>query len=423
VGSTETRANTFTGVLEITMTSIPDPDLPLEIVLNEQAKTKRFGFRARYLLILLVPMFMFSGAVLGMYFQPPGLQKFYALTGLQPGGGSASPIAVPPEIVLPRDMAETMRASDVLGLARLLPLGDISIVAPPYGAGDARVAEVLVAEGDLVSKGSNVARLDNEAQLTSAVLLAEANLAVRKASLVQTRAAVENGRNEAQAGLVQARSVAAEAAMALSRAAQLSGQGVATKAALDAARAADLQAIALVARAEATLARFTAAEVDDQPDVLVAIRNLEASEAELARARNDLIRAAVVAPIDGTILNIHASPGQRPPAEGIMEMGNTSQMMAEAEIYQDRIMLVDKGQPVELAAAALGRMLQGRVVRIGLTVGRQGLLSDDTAANTDARVVKVMIELDQASSAIAARFTNLEVIARIDTNSKPAAER
>ncbi len=405
------------------MTSIPDPDLPLEIVLNEQAKTKRFGFRARYLLILLVPMFMFSGAVLGMYFQPPGLQKFYALTGLQPGGGSASPIAVPPEIVLPRDMAETMRASDVLGLARLLPLGDISIVAPPYGAGDARVAEVLVAEGDLVSKGSNVARLDNEAQLTSAVLLAEANLAVRKASLVQTRAAVENGRNEAQAGLVQARSVAAEAAMALSRAAQLSGQGVATKAALDAARAADLQAIALVARAEATLARFTAAEVDDQPDVLVAIRNLEASEAELARARNDLIRAAVVAPIDGTILNIHASPGQRPPAEGIMEMGNTSQMMAEAEIYQDRIMLVDKGQPVELAAAALGRMLQGRVVRIGLTVGRQGLLSDDTAANTDARVVKVMIELDQASSAIAARFTNLEVIARIDTNSKPAAER
>lgn len=407
------------------MTRIPDPDLPLEIVTNERARatTKRVWFRPRYLLILLVPVFMFSGAVLGMYFQPPGLQKFYALTGLQPGGGSASPIAVPPEIVLPKDMAETMRPSDVLGLARLMPRGDISIVAPPHGAGDARVAEILVAEGDLVTKGTVVARLDNEAQLTGAVLLAEANLAVRQASLVQTRASVEKSRNEAQAGLVQARSVAAEAATALSRAEQLSGQGVATKAALDAARAADLQAIALVARAEATLARFTAAEVDDQPDVLVAIRNLEASRAELARANNDLIRAAVVAPIDGTILNIHASLGQRPPAEGIMEMGNTSQMMAEAEIYQDRIMIVAKGQPVELAAAALGRTLQGRVATIGLTVGRQGLLSDDTAANTDARVVKVMVELDEASSAIAARFTNLEVIARIDTNSKPAAQR
>lgn len=407
------------------MTRILDSNLPLEIVSNERAgaTTKRVWFRPRYFLILLVPLFMFSGAVLGMYFQPPGLQMFYALTGLQPGGGSASPIAVPPEIVLPRDMAETMRASDVLGLARLLPLGDISTVAPPYGAGDARVAEILVAEGDLVSKGTIVARLDNEAQLKSSVFLAEANLAVRKAALVQTRAAVKNSRNEAQAGLVQARSVAAEAAMALSRADQLSGQGVATKAALDEARAADLQAIALVARAEATLSRFTAAEGDDQPDVMVAIRNLEASQAELARARNDLIRAAVVAPIGGTILNIVASPGQKPPVEGIMEMGDTSQMMAEAEIYQDRIIMVAKGQPVELAAAALGRTLQGRVVSIGLTVGRQGLLADDTAANTDARVVKVMVELDQASSAIAARFTNLEVIARIDTNSKPAAER
>ena len=43
-------------------------------------------------------------------------------------------------------------------------------------------------------------------------------------------------------------------------------------------------------------------------------------------------------------------------------------------------------------------------------------------ANTDARVVKVMVELDAASSAIAARFTNLEVIARIDTNATPKAE-
>ena len=33
-----------------------------------------------------------------------------------------------------------------------------------------------------------------------------------------------------------------------------------------------------------------------------------------------------------------------------------------------------------------------------------------------------MVELDAASSAIAARFTNLEVIARIDTNASPTAQ-
>jgi HlyD family secretion protein len=406
------------------MSTIPDPDLPLEVI--SKAPVARpspwFRFRKLYLLILLMPVLMFSGAVIGMYFQPPALQKFYALTGLKPGGGSATPIALPPEIVLPKDMAETMRISDVIGLARLMPLGDISIVAPPYGAGDARVAEILVAEGDVVKKGTVVARLDNEAQLKGAVLLAEANFAVRQATLVQTRDAIANGRNEAQAGLEQARSVAAAAAVALSRAEQLAGRGVTTQSALDAAQAAAQQAVALVAKAEATLARFASADVNDQPDVMVAIRNLEAAEAELARARNDLVRAAVVAPISGTVLNIHASLGQRPPAEGIMEMGDTSHMMAEAEIYQDRILMVAKGQPVELAAAALDKTLQGRVVSIGLTVGRQGLVSDDTAANTDARVIKVMIELDAASSAIATRFTNLEVIARIDTATQRTAK-
>jgi HlyD family secretion protein len=267
-----------------------------------------------------------------------------------------------------------------------------------------------------------VARLDNLAQLEGAVLLAEANRAVRQAALVQTRAGVENSRKEALAGLAQARSVAAEAFAALSRADDLFARGVTTDAALDQARAAERQAAAAVEKALATLARYASAEVDDQPDVIVATRNLEAAEAELGRARNDLVRAAVVAPISGTVLNIHASPGQRPPADGIMEMGDTSHMMAEAEIYQDRVSLVTVGQPVELVATALGRTLQGRVAAIGLTVGRQGLLSDDTAANTDARVIRVMVELDEVSSAIAARFTNLEVIARIDTDTQAPAQ-
>ncbi|MGO1164725.1 HlyD family efflux transporter periplasmic adaptor subunit [Brucella sp. C7-11G] len=406
------------------MTEGPDTDLPLEFGVKKSAASAplRLRFRARYLLVLLVPALMFSGAVIGMYFQPPPLQKFYALTGLQPGAGSASPIALAPEIILPKDMAETMRASDVVGLARLMPRGDISYVAPPYGAGDARVAEVLVAEGDVVTRGALVARMDNQAQLESAILLAGANLAVRQATLVQTRAAVENSRNEALASLAQARAVASEATASLSRTNDLSAHGVTTQSALDTAIAAERQATAAVEKAEATLARYASAKVEDQPDVIVASRNLEAAQAELARARNDLVRSAVVAPISGTVLDIHARPGQRPPPEGLMEMGDTRRMMAEAEIYQDRISLVEVGQPVELVAAALNRTLQGQVATIGLTVGRQGLLSDDTAANTDARVIKVMVELDKASSAIAARFTNLEVIARIDTDNQAPAQ-
>ena len=403
------------------MTDPAKPDLPLDLDLApDQPRPPRRWFRRRYLLVLLVPVFMFSGAVLGMYFQPPALQKFYALTGLKPGGGSDAPLALPPDIELPPKMAETMLPTDVVGLARVMPQGDVSVVAAPYGSGDARVAELLVTVGQRVDKAAVLARLDNRTALEGAVLMAEANLAVREANLIQTRAAVQASRDEAQAVLDQAQASAQEAAATLLRTEELFARGVATQATLDSVRTAGESARLAVARAQATLTRFSAVALDDQPDVIVATRNVDAARADLERARLDMARSEVVAPIAGTILDIHVTPGQRPPAGGIMDMGDTAQMMAEVEVWQDRISAVRPGQPVELAAASLGATLQGRVDSIGLTVGRQGLISDDAAENKDARVIRVLVALDAASSSLAARFTNLEVIARIDTTSRGA---
>lgn len=398
------------------MTRPAETELPLLLdAPTEEVSGKGSLFRKRYLLVLLIPVFMFTGAVMGLYFQPPALQKFYALTGLQPGGGSVAPIALPPNIDLPQDMVETMLPSDVVGLARVMPRGDVVFVAAPYGASDARVAEILVAVGELVDRGAPLAYLDNRAALESAVFLAQANLAVRRATVLQTRSAVQASRDEAQATLDQARDTAREALASLDRTEELVARGVSSSVTRDAARTAAQQTALAVTRAEVTLARFSSAEIDDQPDVVVAVRNVEAAEAELARVERDLARGIVVAPIAGTILNIHATPGQRPPPEGVMEMGDISRMTAEVEVYQDRIATVRPGQPVELVARAIGRTLHGTVESIGLTVGRQGLLSDDVAANTDARVIRVVVALDALSSEIASRFTNLEVIARIDT--------
>jgi HlyD family secretion protein len=404
------------------MTHPAETELPLLVdVPPERLSGKAGRFRKRYLLALLVPVFMFAGAVLGLYFQPPALQKFYALTGLQPGGGSGAPIALPPEIELPQDMVETMLPTDVVGLARVMPRGDVALVAAPFGASDARVSEILVAVGDRVDRGAPLAYLDNRASLESAVFLAEANLAIRQAALMQTRSAVQASRDEAQATLDQARSTYLEAQATLERTEDLADRGVSTAVSLDAARAAAQAAALAVIRAEATLARFSSSDIDGQPDVVVAARNVEAAEAELARANLDLSRGIVLAPITGTILDIHATPGQRPPLAGVMEMGDISQMTAEVEVYQDRIAAVRPGQPVELAASAIGRTLHGTVESIGLTVGRQGLIADDVAANTDARVIRVVVALDAASSEIASRFTNLEVFARIDTGAEGRA--
>lgn len=404
------------------MTRTDDKALPLD--LPEAAEpTRRRWLRPAWLLVLLIPVFLFTGAVIGLYFQPPGLQAFFARTGLQPGGGSGTPIALPPDIVVPRKMVETMLPTDVVGLARIMPHGDVAVVAAPYGAGDARVAKILVSVGDRVERGTALAILDNAQALEGAVLQAEANLAVRLATLAQTRSAIEASRAEAQATLAQARATAREAARNLARAEDLFSRNVSTAATLDAARTTAEGADLAVTRAEATLARFGSGMLDEQLDIVVATRNVAAAEAELTRARMDLARSEVRAPTDGTILDIHVTPGQRPPADGIMEMGDISRMMAEVEVWQDRIASVATSQPVELSADALGQTLRGTVESIGLMVGRQGLISDDAAANTDARVIRVLVALDAASTEIAARYTNLEVIARIDTGAHTRADQ
>lgn len=368
-----------------------------------------------FVLFPLIPVLMISGAVMGMYFQPAPLRAIFERTGWQPGGGASVPIALPPEITLPRDVAETIIASDVVGLARLMPLGDVITVAPPFGAGDARITAILVAEGDEVAQDQLLAQLDNISQLESAALTAQANVAVREATLAQTTASIRAAHAEAQAVLEQAEAAHAEATTGYERTQALAGRGVATPATLDSARTAERQAALAVNKARATLDRYTAPQSGPPLDVIVAERNLDAASAELARAQKDLARAEVRAPVGGTILSIEARAGERPPAGGILQMGDTSQMMARVEVYQDRIARVAIGQPVELVATAIGKTLRGKVTSIGLTVGRQGLLPDDTVANTDARVVAATVALDAESTAIARHYTNLEVVARIDT--------
>ena len=393
-------------------------NLPLEVIDHTGASTNAQQKRSKWRRVFWIPflmIFLFTGAVIGMYFQPPALQKFFALTGLQPGAGTKSPIALPPEISLPDEVIATLIPTDVVGLARLLPEGDVSTVAPPFGSGDARVNKILVKVGDRINENDSVAVLDNMSQFKSVVLSAQASVNIKEANLIQTRQSIQTSRQEADAAFNQSKAAAKVANLELTRKKSLYKRKVVTKAILDGAVSTSQQADLAVVRAAATLERFTSVDPNQQPDIVVALRNLDAAKIELQRAEQDLNKAHVRTPIGGTVLIIHAQPGEKPTSKGILEIGNIDQMMAEVDVYQNVIGQVTKGQPVEILAEALKQTLTGKVVEIGLQVGRQTIVSDDTAANTDARVVKVLVALDKKSSLIASRYTNLEVVARIDT--------
>lgn len=367
----------------------------------------------------LIPAIMLTGGVVAMYFQPPGIRVAMRTLGLQPGGGTTTPIAIPAP--KPPDMsASTSPATrQVVALAKLVPEGELRTVAPPFGAGDARIATLRVEEGAKVQSGDLLAILDNEGQLKAVVEAAQANVAQRTAALEQTRAQVRASREEAEAALARAEATARNAQADFERIDQLAKRGVSTEAALSKSRAARDETAREIDRLKATLSRYQSLDIDKQPDIVVAGSNLAVARSELARSTQDLDKAYVRAPISGTVLTILVRPGEKPGTAGILKLGNLEQMKAEIEVFQTQIGYVALGDPVVITADSLPKPLEAKVVRIGLEVGRQTLVDPNPAANTDARVVKVQAALTPESSSIAQRYTNLQMIARITTQARP----
>lgn len=406
---------------------VQDAGLPLEVPRPETASSsgearKRLAL-PRLAIIPLIILTLFTGSVVGIVVQPPLLRAFLEMTGLKPGSHTSNPIAVPvgeqtgisgadPE------PAPTLRA--VVALGELTPEGDVVTVALPYGAGDARIDQVLVIVGQQVERGDVLARLDNAGPLQATVDAVRATLALREATLDQIRAAISASRDEASATLERAEVAAGVAETARVRTQDLFDRGVTTQAVLDNAIAKAKEAAQDVRKAAVTLSRYASKDINNQPDVVVAVRNVDTARTELARARQYLARGVVTAPLDGTVLEIHVRAGEKPGVTGVADIGDIARMTAVLEVYQAEISQVAAGQAVVLTSDALAQPLTGVVADIGYSVKRQSQIGDDPAANTDARVIEVTVRLDPASSARAARLTHLEVMALITVEEEAA---
>jgi HlyD family secretion protein len=375
--------------------------------------------RSRLRLVPLVMVSLFTGAVIGLYFQPPALKTFFGITGLEPGGGTSTPIAIAIQQVQTQKEVAVFSEGDIVALGRVMPRGDVISIAPPFGAGDARIETINVTVGDQVARGDTLAVLDNKSQLQNLVETARATVVIREANLLQTRQSISASLAEAQAAVKRAQATAAEAQSELTSLTTLLERGVTTRATFDQAVARATEAARDVERNLATLSRYDRISGTVQVDIAVAKANLVAAQVDIKRATSNLSQATVLAPIDGTILKINSHVGERPASEGVLNMGDISQMVVEAEVYQTLIGRVSIGDPVRITADALTNSLTGKVYAIGLEIGRQSITSNDPADNTDARVVDVIVWLDAASSLQAARFTNLETIVRINVGKGP----
>jgi HlyD family secretion protein len=251
----------------------------------------------------------------------------------------------------------------VSALGYLEPAGEVvELAAPSSGiAGSPRLSQLLVQEGQRVRRGQLLASFDNRPRL-------QADLAAVNARLQSLQAQIRLQRRE------------------VDRYARAAISGAASQVLLE-----------------------------EKRDELVKLEGLlREALAQRQGLQVDLAMSELRAPLDATVLKIHAQVGERPGAKGVMELGASQQMEAVAEVYESDINRVRVGQSVRLTSenGGFSGTLQARVLRISPQVSQRQVLSTDPTGDADARVVEVRLALDPQAAAQVRNLAGLKLIAR-----------
>lgn len=337
----------------------------------------------------------------------------------------------------------------VTALGRLEPSGEIIEISVSSAAEGNRIEELLVSEGEEISKGETIAVLDSRDRLKAALNQAKEQVRVAIANLAKVKAGAKTGEIEAQQAAIarieaeRSNDIAAQQAtisriqaevnnarVEYRRYQQLYQDGAISASEKDnkyltlataqeqlAEAQANLNRIKTsqqqqIAEAKATLNKI--AEVRPV-DVDVATAQVSQAQAAVATAQAELDRSYIKSPQAGRIIKVLTRPGEVVSSnDGIVRIGQTSQMYAVAEVYESDINKVQLGQQVLVTSSAIPDDLTGTVESIGLEVERQEVVNTDPTANIDAKVVEVKIKLDPESGQKVAGLTNLQVKVRID---------
>jgi len=359
---------------------------------------------------------------------------------------NSSPTPAPSPTVAP--------ATAVTALGRLEPKGEV-IKLSVINAQDSRVEKLLVEEGDSVKAEQVIAVLQGLDKKQAALAEAEQNLAIQQAKLAQVKAGDSKAgeiaaqkasiaRIEAQlltetlekeAAIARAEAELRNAETTYQRHLSLHQAGAISASTLDDKRKnlETAQAQLNVAKAQKSNTESTLTEQIRQEkatldkltevrpvDVQVAQTQIKYAQTQVVKAKADLNDLYVRVPVAGKILKINTRIGEQVnTSQGIVELGQTDQMYAIAEVYETDVGKVKLGQRATVISenGGFAGMLQGTVDHIGLQIKKKNVLDSDPAADKDARVVEVKVRLDPKDSPTAAGLTNLQVRVKIDLTS------
>jgi HlyD family secretion protein len=137
-------------------------------------------------------------------------------------------------------------------------------------------------------------------------------------------------------------------------------------------------------------------------------------------AQSQLDNSRLIAPADGTVLEIFVAPGEAAVNTPVMQIGDLSRIECVAEVNDRLVRQVKVGQRATIKSSALTRDLSGTVRAIDRVVGTTTLSNPSPLAMVDTKTVDVHIEIDPNDTEDAARFVHLQATVEIDPRSTPA---
>lgn len=295
------------------------------------------------------------------------------------------------ESVERRTIEETVSAS-----GRIFPETEVNISSDVSG----EVVELYVEEGDSVTLGQLLARVDPDA-FQSAVDRGRASVDNAKAQQANAQAGVERNKAallqaEAQVKQVEAQLVNARAIH--QRNVGLLKDGVVSQAEFDASLS-NLQA--LEANLESSKANLKAAEAtleSARQSALAAGFTVKSAEASLKELQTSLRRTSIYAPVDGVVSRLNIEKGER--VVGTIQMAGTemmriadmSRMEVQVDVNENDVLRVSTGDRVDVEVDAyLDEIFRGTVTQIANSASSASsvALSTDQVTNF---VVKVLLD-------------------------------
>ena len=345
----------------------------------------------------------------------------------------------PPPTVATNSNSTKESQTRISALGRLEPQGEIIKVASPSALGTSRIVKLMVKEGDQVKQGQVIAILDSYDRSVATLLQAQSQAQESDRNLAKVRAGAKSGDISAQEGNVLAAAANIKVMEAnadrIKSELEIAGrdynrflavfkEGGISQTVLDTYRlkVETLQGQFLQAQQQIQQAQFQLSQSQGllssvrevrPTDVQFAEAQLQTAMVNVKKAEVDLDLAQVRAPIDGQILKINSKVGETvSQTNGVVDLGNTSQMYVVAEIYETDIGKIKVGQKASIESEAFEGEITGKVDRLGLRIAKNDVLGTDPAAKTDVRIIEVKIKLDDSTKVSA--LTNLQVRVKVE---------